>query len=161
MIEQEDSQPINPLNVIWNEQPLSDDPEVFLKWFYGLTNVQQVLFPTQWLCNEVYNGGFRQYFSNSTALHAPEAIQGFQELGMEDIAALVADAMSIFGNDYPRDRDVREDFLESRSSETVEWNPFIEMDEDFYEMIKIPGKPDLYDDDRFTIAAKDLVQMSS
>jgi hypothetical protein len=161
MTEPENAQPWNPLEAIWNEQPISDDPAIFLKWFHGLTELQQVLFPTQWLCNEVYNGGFRQYFSNSTGVHAPEAIQGFRRLGLEDIATLVENAVSVFGNEFPRQRDVREDFLESRSSETIEWNPFIDMDEDFYEMIKIPGKPDLYDDDRFTIAAKDLVRMSS
>lgn len=160
MSDQEQEQYRNPLYTIWNEQPISDDPAVFLDWFHGLTEVQQILFPTQWLCAEVYNGGFRQYFSNSTGLHAPEAIQGFRRLGLEDIAILVETAVAIFGDSFPRVREVRENFLESRSSETTEWNPFMAIDDEFYEIIKIPGRPDFYDEDRFTIAAKDLVKRS-
>ncbi|HJS52092.1 MAG TPA: DUF4375 domain-containing protein [Pyrinomonadaceae bacterium] len=152
----------DPLEEIWNDQPHSEEPDEFLKWFRRLTKVQQILFPTHWLCAEVYNGGFHQYFSNPTGLHAPEAVLGFRKLGLDDIATLVEKTVSVFGATYPREHDVRENFLESiPSSERIEWNPFADMDEEFYEIIKIPGKPDFYDDDRFTIAAKDLVEKSS
>lgn len=143
---------------VWNEQCLSEDPTVFMDWFDCLSETQKVLFPTHWLCAEVYNGGFHQYFSNPTGLHAPEAALGFRALGLSDIAEIVETAMSVFGNDYPRDRETREAFLESLEGDDIsEWNPFFKLDDVFYEAIKIPGAPDLFDDDRFTMAAKDYV----
>jgi hypothetical protein len=148
----------NPAYKIWNDQPISDDPAEFLKWFEGLTKPQQVCFPTQWLCIEVYNGGFHQYFSNSTGLHAPEAVCGFRALGLNEIAEIVEKAMSVFGEEYPRDRETREEFLDSiEGIDISESNPFFELDEVFYKAMKIPGAPDRYDEDRFTIAAKDYV----
>ena len=145
-----------PTYAIWNDQPLSDDPIEFLEWFHGLTIPQQILFPTEWLCIEVYNGGFHQYFSNSTGLHAPEAVLGFRALGLDDIAEIVEKAMAVFGSDYPRDRDAREAFLDAiEGSDISEWNPFFRLDDVFYEAIKLPGAPELSDDDRFTVAARE------
>jgi|SRR5690606_39229452 len=147
-----------PTYSIWNDQPISDDPVDFLNWFRGLTLPQQVLFPTEWLCIEVYNGGFHQYFSNSTGLHAPEAVLGFRALGLDDIADIVDRAIAVFGKDYPRARTTREEFLDAIEGDDIsEWNPFFELDDEFYEAIKIPGAPAFYADDRFTIAAKDYV----
>lgn len=146
----------NPAYEVWNDQPISDDPSEFLLWFQSLTLPQQICFPTTWLCNEVYNGGFHQYFSNGTGLHAPEAVIGFRTLGLNDIAEIVETAMSVFGNDYPRDRETRETFLDAiEGNDISEWNPFFKLDDVFYDAIKIPGAPELFDDDRYTMAAKD------
>jgi hypothetical protein len=149
----------DPLEIVWYEQPVSEDPAVFLKWFDDLSETQKVLFPTHWLCAEVYNGGFHQYFSNSTGLHAPEAVVGFRALNLDDIADIVERAIAVFGKDYPRDRTTREEFLDAIEGDDIsEWNPFFELDDEFYEAIKIPGAPAFYADDRFTIAADDLVR---
>lgn len=159
MIEDLHNEIENPAYEVWNDQPISDDPAEFLEWFHSLTQPQQICFPTQWLCNEVYNGGFHQYFWNGTGLHAPEAVSGFRALGLNDIAEIAEKAMSVFGNDYPRDREIRVAFLDSiEGGDISEWNPFFELDDVFYEAIKIPGVPDLFNDDRFTIAAKDYVR---
>lgn len=148
----------NPAYEIWNEQPISDDPAEFLEWFRSLTPPQQICFPAQWVCNEVYNGGFHQYFWNSTGLHAPEAVTGFRTLGLDDIAEIVEKTMSVFGKEYPREREARIEFLDSIEGDDIsEWNPFFELDDVFYEAIKIPGAPDLCDDDRFTIAVREYV----
>lgn len=151
----------NPLDAIWNDQPLTEDPEEFFKWFRGLTKPQQILFPTHWLCAEVYNGGFHQYFSNSTGFHAPEAIQGFRALGLEDISEIVEQAVGVFGANFPRQREIRESFLNSiEGNDISEWNPFFKLDDVFYAAIKLPDAPDLWDDDRFTVAAKEYLKKS-
>lgn len=99
--------------------------------------------------------GFHQYFTNSTGHHAPEAIIGFCELGLNDVADIVRQAVAVFGEDFPRKRAEREEFLASFDGDDVsEWNPFHKVDDAFSEAIKIPGAPELYDDDRFTMAAK-------
>ena len=147
----------NPLTAIWDEQPYTED-EGFPDWFNGLTKVQQVLFPTYWLDVEVCNGGFHQYFTNSTGYHAPEAIAGFRELGLHDIADIVSQAVVIFDEPFPRKRDDREKFLAAFvGDDESEWNPFYKLDDAFYQALKIPGAPDFHDDDRFTVAAKKYV----
>lgn len=150
-----------PLEHVWNSQPSVEDRDEFLDWFDGLTDVQQILFPTHWLCAEVYNGGFHQYFHNGTGLHAPDAAVGFRKLELKDIAEIVEQAMSVFGPEFPSKRQDLEGFLDSiEGDEPSEWNPFFELNNRFYSAIRIPGAPDFYDDDRFTVAAKELVAKS-
>jgi len=147
----------DPLTAIWDEQPYADDEE-FTEWFLGLTKVQQILFPTYWLDVEVCNGGFHQYFTNSTAHHAPEAIIGFRELGLNDIADIAQHAVAIFGETFPRKRNDREEFLAAFvGDDESEWNPFYKLDDAFYQALKIPGAPEFHDHDRFTVAAKNYV----
>ena len=146
------------LEPIWNAELPSDDPRRFLDWFETLSRSQKVLFPTHLLCSEVYNGGFHQYFTNTTGLHAPEAVTGFRELGLGDIADLVEKTVSIFGAEFPRERKLRQEFLDSfEGDEPEDWNTFHRFDDLFYERIKIPGTPHLSDEDRFTIAADQYV----
>ncbi len=147
----------DPFGNVWYEQPDAEDAG-FWNWYRGLTKPQQVLFPTHWLCCEVYNGGFHQYFTNPTGHHAPEAILSFRELRLHDIAEIVQKAVSVFGSEFPRTRDGRQAFLAKfEGDDSSEWDPFFFMDDEFYEAIKIAGAPDLCDEDRFTQAAKEYV----
>lgn len=147
----------DPLESIWNDQPYADDPE-FDEWFAGLTEIQQIAFPTHWLCCEVYNGGFHQYFTNSTGRHAPEAVLGFCNLRLGDIVAIVQMAINVFGPVFPRTKEERETFLATFDGiEESEWNPFHALDGEFYGAIEIPDAPPLLDDDRFTEALKELI----
>lgn len=152
----------DPLASIWDQQPYADGPE-FTEWFSRLTKPQQVLFPTHWLCVEVYNGGFHQYFTNSTGHHAPEAILGFRELGLNDIADIVQSAIAVFGEVFPRKRAEREGFLAAfdDGGERPQWDPFYGLDDAFYEAIKILGAREFNEDDRFTCAAKNYVSKVS
>lgn len=61
---------------------------------------------------EVCNGGFRQFFRNSTGVLAPEAVEGFELLGFPDCAKALRDAMSLFGDEYTRDRSERHILIE-------------------------------------------------
>jgi hypothetical protein len=67
--------------------------------------------------------------------------------------------MSVFGPEFPRDRETRQAFLDAiPGDEPAEWNPFFPLDEKFYDMIQIPGAPPLHDEDRLTVALKKLVK---
>jgi hypothetical protein len=57
------------------------------------------------------NGGFLQFFWNSTGLIAPESADGFNEIGMPKLAALVTAAAALLGSPFPRERDTRWDAL--------------------------------------------------
>lgn len=141
------------MKAVWFEAPLSEEPEEFFRWFDGLSETQKVLFPTHWVCAEVYNGGFHQYFTNGTGLHAPEAIDGFRKLGLNDIAEIVKQASDLFDKPFPRERSIREDFLDAIDDE----NPFHNLDDLFYQKIKLDEKPELSDNDRFIEAAEKFV----
>lgn len=146
----------DPLETVWYEQPSSEESGEFLEWFSTLSETQQVLLPTHWVCAEVYNGGFYQYFTNGTGLHAPEAIVGFRKLGLDDIAEIVHQAVSVFDDPFPRERNIREDFLDAMEDDD---DPFHHLDDLFYETIKAEGSPELSEDDRFITAAEKYVAL--
>ncbi len=151
----------DPLVGIWDDAPTNGASDEELAWFHRLTRVQQVIYSTHYLCAEVYNGGFHQYFHNSTGLTAPEAVEGFQTLGLNDVADLVQEAIDVFGSVFPRERALRQEFLDSiPGDEPSDWNPFFLLDDRFYNIIKIPGAPPLNDEDRYTLAASEFISRS-
>jgi hypothetical protein len=82
--------------------------EVWLNSIAGIPEKAVHLFSLHWLHLEVYNGGFWQYFFNSTSTSAPEACAGFRAIGMGDVATVVKDAMSKVGTPFPFDKSARE-----------------------------------------------------
>jgi hypothetical protein len=56
-----------------------------------------------WLVDaEVNNGGFNQYFFNSSGQYADEALAGYELLGTEDYAAVMRSAIATFEIDRER-----------------------------------------------------------
>ncbi|MEX2140763.1 MAG: DMP19 family protein [Pirellulales bacterium] len=122
---------------IWDAISIYDGEEVFLKQFEACPVAQRTLFAAHWCQSEVRNGGFHQFFGNSTGVLAPEAASSFQCIGMPKTAALVSQAMLWFGPTYPRDREVRDKKLAKYESEHPEdWDPFEELDDQFFELIE-------------------------
>jgi hypothetical protein len=92
------------------------------------------LYAAHWCQSEVRNGGFHQFFSNTTGLLAPEALDSFKAIGATVWAELLAQAMKHFGTPYPRSRDLREELLPMRQRGPREaWDPFYKLDERFFE----------------------------
>lgn len=117
-----------PLNRTW------DDPEKFVRKYRRVRPEAGHLYAGHWCQSEVRNGGFHQFFSNTTGLIAPEALEGFRAIGVVEWAEILAEAMKHFGTPYPRDRDKREEFLPMRQrAPREEWDPFYVLDERFYE----------------------------
>lgn len=95
----------------------------------------QLLWATSYGKDDIDNGGFHQFFSNSTGVFAPEMVEWFERSGLQESAAAVRDAMAAFGDDFPRSREVRNAFLESIDGDQAwgdEFDPFHDMDERFY-----------------------------
>jgi hypothetical protein len=107
-----------------------DGPEVFARTFASAPRASGLLFAAHFCQSEICNGGFQQFFGNSTGVLAPGAVEGFREIGQTQISAVVEKAMSLFGSVYPRDRNERQTLLTevSRSS-------FDAFDEMFYSLI--------------------------
>lgn len=89
-----------------------DGADVFLSEFDKANEKQKHLFAAHWAQSEIMNGGIGQLFSNSTGVLAPEAVEGFFAIGMPNCATILSNAMRFFGENYPRDREIREAQLE-------------------------------------------------
>ncbi|MBK7350623.1 MAG: DUF4375 domain-containing protein [Gemmatimonadetes bacterium] len=94
------------------------------------------MFAAHWCQSEVYNGGLRQFFDNSTGVLAPEAVTGFRAVGMPKTAALLERAMLFFGSSYPRERADRERALAATENDDEELpNPFETMDVELFTLL--------------------------
>src|SRR5687768_10979390 len=78
------------------------------------------LLAAHWTLSEISNGGLHQFFLNPTGVLAPEAAQGFEHMGLPQIADLIRQAMAHFGSTYPREQQHREPFLDSHGPEVFE-----------------------------------------
>lgn len=109
-------------------------PEEFARLFRSVRPEIGHLYAAHWCQSEVRNGGLHQFFSNTTGLLAPEAMDGFRAIGAEDWGKILAQAMTHFGATYPRDRYDREEFLPMRQRcPREEWDPFYQLDVRFFD----------------------------
>ena len=88
------------------------------------------LFAVHWLHSEVCNGGFWQYFHNSTGTSAPEAVDGFAAIGMPEVSTLIANAMRKLGEPYPGEKEERVEIVGARDNRM----DFDELDRAFYDL---------------------------
>lgn len=75
----------------------------FSKGFKGVSEAlskasagQKHLLAVDWCQKEVRNGGFEQFFLNSTGMLWKEALAGFRAIGARDYAVLLETALSLF-----------------------------------------------------------------
>ncbi len=104
---------------IWNVKDPSDlvvmvNDAVLEKCGYGenvsvLTAQERLFYLVQCLWMEINNGGFCQYFDNSSGDDAPETLSALREIGADFVADLMEKAMAQFGAAYPTNREERLD----------------------------------------------------
>ena len=80
----------------------------FLKRYHKLPVEVAHLYAAYWCQAEVCNGGFCQFFSNKTGLLRTEALEAFRAIGLREWAEILEEAMSFFGEKYPRERPLSE-----------------------------------------------------
>jgi hypothetical protein len=137
----------------WHAVSIYDGPNDFAQQFQTLPSVAGHLFAAHWCQSEVCNGGLYQFFTNPTGVLAPEALAGFQAIGLSEWAAVLTEAMRFFGEPYPRDQADRLEFLTGHPGKSrEEWDPFYALDERFYSWLH--AAPDRWElaADRFAIA---------
>jgi Domain of unknown function (DUF4375) len=116
---------------IWEQIEIHEGSARFLEAFSAVPEPVGLLFAAYWTQSEIYNGGFNQFFANSTGVLAPEAVRGFRAIGQVQTAAVVQRAMERFGRVYPRGRDER-----FAVAESVEEFSFDDLDEEFYRYLE-------------------------
>jgi hypothetical protein len=97
-----------------------------------LTEPQKVFYYIQCLERELNDGGFEQFYSNSSGDFAHEIIDALKAIGANKTADIVQKANDQFpGKIVPKDRDKRQLILEEIVDKTSEiWE---ELDQKFYE----------------------------
>jgi hypothetical protein len=89
----------------WLVRQVSHSPVSAENWTY---------FAVCLLEGEVYNGGFHQYFNNSSGSYYADALRGLEEIGAEDCRRiLLAAKQVVFGeHDVPDTQAARFDYLD-------------------------------------------------
>lgn len=125
-----------PLNLSWD-----DGPEGFLRQFRMVQPRVGHLYAAHWCQSEVRNGGFYQFFWNTTGLLAPEALDGFRAVGITEWSAILAEAMEFFGHPYPRERAARQKLLPGHNGKHSGRYPFDALNERFYAWLRAEPDP--------------------
>lgn len=89
---------------IFNKVSIYDGEAVYLAHIAKHPPYLAELLAVYWLNAEVSNGGFHQFFSNSTGVVAPEAVAGLRNMGETKLHALAVRAVATLGRAYSRDR---------------------------------------------------------
>ena len=104
---------------IWDQINIYDDPDIFFSSYKTVKESIGQLYAAHFAQSEICNGGFRQLFGNSTGVLCPEAVQGFNLIGMPKTSSLLTSAMKSLGNPFPRERDKRQKAVESVSKDLL------------------------------------------
>ena len=130
------------LSDIWNMEDVDEfvmalSEYVSEKCQYGeqmavLTKPERVFYIAQSLQMEVENGGFSQFFYNTSGAFSGELAGAFAEIGAHRIAEICKAAVAVFGREIPVDRREREELLDQLEGDGV--NEALEAcDNAFYE----------------------------
>ena len=98
-----------------------------------LTKGQQAMFSIWWVEAEVNNGGFNQFYFNSSGQYAQMAVEGFVLFGATKFADLMRRANQIYNETKERLEEFDDGTMES-FSESYKDNPLNALDEEFYEL---------------------------
>jgi hypothetical protein len=122
---------------IWEAVSIYEGGDTFIKQYNASPEPSRNLLAAHWTQSEVRNGGFAQYFSNSTGVLAPEAVVAFRALEMPQCAAMIERAMTFFEQPYPRECEERDEVVEAayEASGDEDFDPFDGLDEPFFELL--------------------------
>ncbi|WP_299892433.1 DMP19 family protein [uncultured Lacinutrix sp.] len=107
-----------------------------------LTKGQQAVFSTWWLEAEVNNGGFNQFYFNSSGQYAEMAEIGFKTIGAEKFSGLTLRANNLFTENKERLEEFDDGTMES-FSESYKDNPLNDLDTEFYKLYDSENISDL------------------
>ena len=85
-----------------------------------LSDAERIFYITQTLEMEVNNGGFSQFFYNSSGDFSNELVGAFTAIGANTTASICQKAIDAFGRDIPVDRDERQEMLDELESDELD-----------------------------------------
>ena len=118
------------INESWKKIDIYDGPNAFLETFATVPRAWGILFAANFCQYEICNGGFHQFFFNSTGVLAHEAVEGFHAIEMHTTANLIETAMRLLGDPYPRERLERQARLGKMDKQILE-----PLNDEFFKLI--------------------------
>lgn len=97
-----------------------------------LSEAERIFYVTQTLEAEVSNGGFSQFFYNSSSEFSNEIVSAFSAIGAHATAEICQKAIDSFGREIPDDADEREELLDELLDDEEIEAVLEECDEAFY-----------------------------
>ena len=97
-----------------------ESPDQFAQRLAGMPTWAQHLVAVRCVDGEIHSGGFFGLFCSDYGVLTPEAVEGFNAIGMSETASIVAGAMSSFGSPYPRETEKRQQAAESLTANDEE-----------------------------------------
>ena len=119
------------IDPMWFAVSIYDSYERYLKDLEPFTMEQRYVLAIEWLACEVNNGGFDQFFFNSTGIVWEDAMNGFRAAGIEEGAELVQTAAGLLGGRPSFDRAERQAQMKEHEAELAGLD---ELDSRFYEL---------------------------
>lgn len=86
----------------------------------ALSVPERVFYITQSLEMEVNNGGFSQFFYNSSGDFSGELVHAFAEIGAAKTVEICKKALGAFDREIPTDRDEREEMLDELECDEID-----------------------------------------
>lgn len=86
----------------------------------ALSDAERIFYIAQTLEMEVNNGGFSQFFYNSSGDFSSELVGAFTTIGANTTAAICQKAIDAFDRDIPVDRDERQEMLDELEGDELD-----------------------------------------
>ena len=97
----------DPIAAKLNDFIASQEAYMWLLWFDELTPAEQALIAIWELEQEVYNGGFMQYFGNSSGARVPFICGILRTIGADQVASILEGAIAFAGPGIPWDDEIK------------------------------------------------------
>lgn len=91
----------DPITAKLNELVRNQQAYMWLMWFDDLNPAERALVGTWELANEVYNGGFMQYFHNASGEHAKPMVDVLRSIDAQQAGDILEAAMALVGPGTP------------------------------------------------------------
>jgi hypothetical protein len=123
---------------MWDDLDFGGGYRKVMGFLESVTQGQSALISLDWCQKEVRNGGFEQFFMNSTGMLSDKALAGFRLIGADCYADLLAKALSCFPEGKaPPSASGRRKIL--RSIRKAERDALLDsLDTEFYELLEAP-----------------------
>jgi hypothetical protein len=117
-----------------NDFVCSREAYMWLMWLPELRPAEQALIAIWELEQEVYNGGFLQYFQNSSGNHVPFICDVLRRVGASKVTSIMERAIALAGPGVPWDDEIKRfTVLDTLSDENK--NKLSQLDHEFYEQL--------------------------